>query len=72
MWTNYVTLSCSGSIRSAGIGGGTFLAGVIKSHIHTSACNEIKYISITVLTLSVPETQIAEFVNSVDLDEVAH
>ena len=39
----------------------------VKSEMHCGSSNDKSE-----LTLSLPETKIAEFANSIDLDEVAH
>ena len=43
----------------------------IPFHMVTSECHLYSNISNSILTFQVPETKIAECVNSIDLDEVA-
>ena len=42
----------------------------IQFHVVTSECHLYSNISNSILTFQVPEMKIAEFVNSIDLDEV--
>ena len=45
---------------------------LLKCYLNVSHTSSRRVLCFNILTLLVPETKMAEFANSVDLDEVAH